>query len=250
MTIRLQSDVDNLEQRGSPRSALLLPAQVRERGKRSASSSVLSLSASGCRIKGNLSPGDQVWIKLAGLDAQPGNVTWSMQDEAGVKFERALHPAVAGRYCGTFGSYSAPQARARIAPEQRPASRRQQVLGGIAEPNASPVQHTKTPTIGGLHAVIRRRVARCTNHRQGDRFGAAGRTALVAVAGLNADAVVENVSASGLRLRLETPMTVGQRATVQFEACAPVEGRIVWSKHGRIGVELLGDAIDLVEREE
>jgi hypothetical protein len=111
------------------------------------------------------------------------------------------------------------------------------------------VQQTKTPTIGGLHNVIRRKVARCTNHRQGDRFGAAGRTALVAVAGLKADAVVENVSASGLRLRLETPMTVGQRATVQFDACAPVEGRIVWSKHGRIGVELPRDAIDLVEQD-
>lgn len=41
-----------------------------------------------------LVPGDQVWLKLPGLEALPAKVAWELDFMIGCKFDVALHPAV------------------------------------------------------------------------------------------------------------------------------------------------------------
>lgn len=41
-----------------------------------------------------LGSGDQVWLKLPGMDALPAKVAWELDLMIGCKFDVALHPAV------------------------------------------------------------------------------------------------------------------------------------------------------------
>jgi len=65
---------------------------------------LFDLSGVGCRIatEATLRSGMRLLIRIPGLDFWPGVVAWKRGREAGVEFERELHPAVVERYAEVF----------------------------------------------------------------------------------------------------------------------------------------------------
>jgi len=83
-----------------PRNANRVPVAVRaglrQRGASAVTVQILDLSTHGFRIDTHLSlePGNQVWLRLPGLEATPAHVAWVEGHCAGCAFDRPLHPAV------------------------------------------------------------------------------------------------------------------------------------------------------------
>lgn len=79
------------------RQSTSLPAPLRSStGRRPVI--IANLSCRDCRLMDramDLLPGQRVFVRPTGLEALAGIVRWSNQHEAGLEFERALHPAVA-----------------------------------------------------------------------------------------------------------------------------------------------------------
>ena len=99
------------ERRRTPRLALALPAQLRERGNSAESVQLVDLSAHGCRIETavELSAGSFVWLKLPGLETIWCRVMWSRPAFAGLEFDVPLHEAVVERLASEGGG--APDSR-------------------------------------------------------------------------------------------------------------------------------------------
>lgn len=85
------------DRRAQPRRALAAAATFRERGRSREDVRVTDLSPSGCRVvlKGALICGEHGWVTLPTLAPWGCAVAWRSDEEAGVRFERPLHPAVA-----------------------------------------------------------------------------------------------------------------------------------------------------------
>ena len=84
------------QDRYATRLPVELPARYRTR-RLVAPGQVADLSEQGCRIRG-FPPGgrigDRIRICLEGLEPLWGEVKWMRNGDAGVQFDRSLHPAV------------------------------------------------------------------------------------------------------------------------------------------------------------
>ena len=65
---------------------------------------LLDLSTVGCRIatQAAIRTGTRLLIKIPGLEFWQGTVVWRRGHDAGVEFERELHPAIVERYAEVF----------------------------------------------------------------------------------------------------------------------------------------------------
>ncbi|MGQ0659898.1 PilZ domain-containing protein [Sphingosinicella sp.] len=82
--------------RNADRMPVALRAGLRQRGASAVSVQILDLSTHGFRIDTHLSleVGNQIWLRLPGLEATPAHVAWVDGHCAGCAFDRPLHPAV------------------------------------------------------------------------------------------------------------------------------------------------------------
>ena len=84
------------EGRRAERRVVNLAASLREPGAAIEDAEVLNLSTDGFMAKTTLAmePGQVVYLKLAGLEAQKCRVVWIDEDKAGFEFSTPLHPGL------------------------------------------------------------------------------------------------------------------------------------------------------------
>jgi hypothetical protein len=82
--------------RKSTRVPVALGAGLRQRGSGSVSVEVVDLSVDGFRAQCYLEvqKGDDVWLRLPGLEAYCAKIVWTEGTLIGCAFDRPLHPAV------------------------------------------------------------------------------------------------------------------------------------------------------------
>ena len=85
-----------LTSRKSRRVALDMGAGLRQRGGTGVSIQIVDLSVDGFRASTHLqlAKGNDVWLRLPGLEPYQAKVMWSKGNFVGCAFERPLHPAV------------------------------------------------------------------------------------------------------------------------------------------------------------
>jgi hypothetical protein len=85
-----------LTSRKSERVQLDLGAGLRQRGGTGVAIQIMDLSIDGFRATThlNLAKGDDVWLRLPGLEPYMATVAWTKGSFIGCAFERPLHPAV------------------------------------------------------------------------------------------------------------------------------------------------------------
>lgn len=85
----------NPEGRRAERRVVNLAARLRDPGATVNDVEVVNLSTDGFMAQGELSlaPGDNAWLKIAGLEPQNSEVVWAEGDKAGFRFATPLHPA-------------------------------------------------------------------------------------------------------------------------------------------------------------
>ena len=59
---------------------------------------------------------------------------------------------------------------------------------------------------------------------------------------------IENISRSGLMIRFEGPLIVGEEVDLEFDGQGSLSGSVHWVRDGRAGIAFDGNAIDLVVR--
>lgn len=82
--------------RRSDRVSVELGATLRRRSASGVSVDILDLSTAGFRVASHLGlmKGDDVWLRLPGLEACHATVVWTSGYMMGCRFARPLHPAV------------------------------------------------------------------------------------------------------------------------------------------------------------
>lgn len=98
--------------RRSRRMALAMPARCRKLSGFVEDVVIRDISSEGCRIMGfalNVQPGTRVVIRPNGMEGLCGIVRWTGRNEAGVEFERALHPAVAEHMHRSYATFLPPE---------------------------------------------------------------------------------------------------------------------------------------------
>lgn len=82
--------------RRADRIAVEIGAGLRQRGAAGVTAQVADLSTDGfrCTTHLDLNIGDDVWLRLPGLEASHARVVWKEGPMIGCAFSRALHPAV------------------------------------------------------------------------------------------------------------------------------------------------------------
>lgn len=82
--------------RRSERVPVALDATLRRRSASGVSVDILDLSTSGFRVASHLGlvKGDDVWLRLPGLEPIHAQVVWTSGYMMGCRFVRPLHPAV------------------------------------------------------------------------------------------------------------------------------------------------------------
>ena len=82
--------------RKSPRVTLEAEILMRRAGLNSYRISVHDLSPHGCKVEFVDRPAlhERVWLKFDGLEVLEGAVCWVSGSDAGVEFEKPIHPAV------------------------------------------------------------------------------------------------------------------------------------------------------------
>ena len=245
---------DFVERRRAARSAASLSVAMRERGRSALHVALQDLSPFGCRVEGYgaVTAGSQVWIKLQGLESLCGHVAWAEGLVAGIEFEIPLHPAVAARFVPPA---EAPRHNALEMPVTTPLpandellSRREQIIHGIVGSERSPLQKRKGRTGLGLDGFISRQVMRRADTRAEERFAEAVSSAPGALRVAGCEAVVGDVSTSGLKVRAALEVAIGDKVTVEFEGFEPYEGTVVWLREGSAGISLPPDTLELCER--
>lgn len=86
----------DLTSRKSERVPIELGAGLRQRGGTGVAIQILDLSTDGFRATThlNLAKGNDVWLRLPGLEPYQAKVMWTKGNFVGCAFERPLHPAV------------------------------------------------------------------------------------------------------------------------------------------------------------
>jgi hypothetical protein len=94
MQVKL-SPLSGLDNRLHPRRLVRLRARFQDPAAGAVEAIVVDLSEKGCRLEGGgeLGEGDQLLIRLPGLEARPCRVVWVTQHEAGCEFDMPLYPA-------------------------------------------------------------------------------------------------------------------------------------------------------------
>ena len=107
-SVRMQvklSPLSGSDDRLHPRRLVRLRARFQDRAAGTVDAIVVDLSEKGCRIEGGgeLEEGDQLLIRLPGLEARPCRVIWVTAGEAGCEFASPLYPgerALVHAQCG------------------------------------------------------------------------------------------------------------------------------------------------------
>ena len=124
-----------------------------------------------------------------------------------------------------------------------PTSRVDQIKQGYVNQS---ILRRKRP-LGGqpLETLIERKVERNSDHRLEDRYPAEITSGPSYVTMKDSTAKVRDISASGIGLASETDRAIGDEVEVRFLNCAPMQGRVIWRKGERFGVELAPEAIEI-----
>ena len=239
------------DRRRSERTNLHLKLSARERGRTATPATLATFSAHGCLLTdGFFSTSEHaVWVKLPGLESQPGQIAWTDGRIAGIAFSQPLHPAVVAN----FARLAVPFARQQVAVPaggtsavtQLPASRRAQILGGYADPAAAILQRKKSIGASSLSAMVSRSTPRRCEHRREERHPGLADGHRLSVAIGDRTVAVDNMSSSGIKTALQLDEGVGDMVPVSFAGFASMEGRIIWIKGGHVGIELPPGAIEL-----
>lgn len=82
--------------RRAERVSLRADIDFRRTGERRWRVNILDFSLRGCRVElpVRVTTKDKIWISLPGVEALQARVCWVKDWEAGVEFERPIHPAV------------------------------------------------------------------------------------------------------------------------------------------------------------
>ena len=83
----------------APRSAVLVPASIRERDRARAPARLIDISTGGCRVeyRAGLQPASWLWLSVTGLETQYCRVVWCRDAFAGLEFAAALQKEVVER---------------------------------------------------------------------------------------------------------------------------------------------------------
>lgn len=251
MGIGFSRSSDFVEQRRARRAAVELPCSVRERSRSALKGEVRDLSTLGCRIDSPTMAlaGNNLWVRLPGLESMIGTVVWSDGHTAGVSFEQPLHPAVAAQYILEPGTQGAAEAQPVMADNVIPLSpllsRREQIVAGMADPSASPLSNRKRQSGNGMATMIARTVQRRIDTRAEPRHADQALTGPMALTIDGAPARVADVSSSGLRVYAALEAEIGSELAVEFAGFDGITGRLVWMGGGEAGFSLPDDALDL-----
>ena len=95
MTLGQLAILPVIEGRSAERRIVNLAARLREPGAQVSVAEVQDLSVTGfmARTDMPLQPGNNVWLKLPGLEPQNSRVVWFEDGKAGFEFATPLHPA-------------------------------------------------------------------------------------------------------------------------------------------------------------
>lgn len=251
MGIGFSRSSDFVEQRRARRAAVVLDCSVRERSRSALKGEVRDLSPLGCRIESPTMAlaGNQLWVRLPGLESTIGTVIWSDGHSAGVMFDQPLHPAVAVQYMPDVAamtaandSYDAPD---NVIPISPLLSRREQIVAGIADTGLSPLSTRKRQSSNGMQTMISRTVQRRIDTRAEPRHADQALTGPMELSVDGQSARVADVSSSGLRVFAEIEAEIGQELAIDFTGFDGIAGRLVWMGGGEAGFSLPTDALDL-----
>jgi hypothetical protein len=80
--------------RKAERRIVNLAAALREEGARTSKIVVVDISVGGFKAEADVAHqiGDEVWLKLIGLEPRRSRVVWTREKEIGCEFEWPLHP--------------------------------------------------------------------------------------------------------------------------------------------------------------
>ncbi|MET0589312.1 MAG: PilZ domain-containing protein [Novosphingobium sp.] len=239
------------ERRTAQRTSLHVPVTFRERGRSELSATMTSVSQTGCSVTGGglTFEGSQVWVRIPGLESMLSRVIWNDGIRCGLWFEQALHPAVADRFAASvLVQMMEPMPSGFTNAFELPSSRREQIRLGYAEAQSALLQSKRpSQTRSGDHvsALITRNVKREVNHRQEQRFADPHASRPMPLRIGKSSGEVIDVSASGLRVRVDLAPSVGKKVPVAFGNFRPMKGRVVWMKDGVVGIDLPAASIEL-----
>lgn len=250
--IKIESSSDFTEQRRTRRQGVQMDCTVRERSRSAVPAAINDFSASGVGIKSNGVPlaGNQIWVRLNGLESLSGRVAWSNGSTAGVEFERPLHAAVALRFepgvkREALTHPPLDQSSENVVELDPLLSRREQIMQGVSGSDLSPLKRRKQKTGAGILGSISRTIARKSDHRHELRFRDATTTGQMALKISAQTARVEDVSSSGLRVRTDLIADIGAELQIEFDGFEAIAGKLIWQGMGEIGISLPPESIDL-----
>ncbi len=233
------------------RSAFAFKAAVRERGRSAQSVRIVDFSAQGCRLDGAmlLATGQQIWIRLPGLEALSAQVMWCDYDVAGIAFDKPLHPAVARRFVPAqveeVSTANGAGALADRGPVDPLLSRREQIMQGVAANDHSPLKSRKQPTGRGMLGMIARHCTRTVDDRRDMRFKEFTQAGALTVTIDGVRAEVLDISSRGLRATVNLAAGIGALITVEVAGFAPIRGSLIWQCDNDVGLSLPDDSFDL-----
>lgn len=244
-----QAAYDGPERRETVRFATEIAIGLREAGRHRMPATLTSLSTAGASVSGvTLSDSAQlVWIRLPGLESLPARRCWSTPGAAGFAFDAPLHPTVAWH---VVGHDPAPKPHGGPVSERlanRPASRRDQILGGLGEIPPG-LLSSKMPREGAarLGGMIRRDASRTVEQRLEARYPPPGPAAV----GFHVDGrpvSLRDISESGLQVDAEVTGEIGREVEIQFEGFPAIAGTVAWIDQGATGLRLPEGSLHLFE---
>jgi hypothetical protein len=237
------------DRRGAIRFATSLAISLRQAGRHQLPATLLTLSPMGCSVSNasSFSSDGVVWIRLPGIESQAARCVWSTYGGAGFAFESPLYPPVIERF-RPGGTDPAAQPLLTVVSdlEACPASRRDQIMLGRAEPDLLVVRRPRGGSAANVFNLIRRTPVRGSDFRHEHRFAAPDE----AQAGFRIDgevAQVGNISASGLSVAGELAGEIGRTVTVSYGDFPDIAGTLVWVRDGTTGISLPEDSLHLDE---
>jgi hypothetical protein len=90
-------DDNSSEQRGATRFGVVMPARCKSPPGRVERVVVTDLSVTGCRVESaslNLCEGEEIIVRVNGLEGLGGKVRWAGRNAAGIVFDRPLYQPV------------------------------------------------------------------------------------------------------------------------------------------------------------
>lgn len=101
-----------------------------------------------------------------------------------------------------------------------------------------------------LHSVqVKREERRRTHQRAEDRFRGVVADAVIITRGRKNSVCVENLSASGVMIRVPGELRIGEKIRLRFDGFEDLDGVVRWVRGGRAGIELPKDAIELLDED-